>query len=52
MAVTPLEPIPTLKGIKAAEFVEKADSSRRKEIKISDLEKEIYLFLIQKNSLK
>ncbi|EMO78583.1 hypothetical protein LEP1GSC126_0056 [Leptospira kirschneri str. 200801774] len=52
MAATPIQKIPTLTGEKAKRFIERADSTERPTLFISEQQKEIYAALSEKNKQK
>ncbi|WP_176087505.1 hypothetical protein [Leptospira alexanderi] len=52
MAATPIQKIPTLTGEKAKRFIERADSSERPVLVVSEQQKKIYSALSEKNKQK
>ncbi|WP_367899162.1 hypothetical protein AB3N61_18225 [Leptospira sp. WS58.C1] len=49
MAATSIEKIPPLKGDRAKDFVQKADTTASREVVVSDQQKKIYQAFVQKN---
>ncbi|WP_162265722.1 hypothetical protein [Leptospira weilii] len=52
MAATPIQKIPTLTGEKAKRFIERADSSERPALSISEQQRKMYAALSEKNKQK
>lgn len=49
MAATSIEKIPSLKGEKAREFIQKAETTQSRTVEVSEQQKQIYIAFTEKN---